>query len=432
MLLDSVLSFEWYNFFPAREFLRDSVMALNETNASVKLSALVVGGGMITEEVILPTLFQQHRDGAIGDITLVSRRAATIRRLQGLFPNRFAGIPNAAETDLEASHPRLFEDTIQKLPRPAVVIVATPDHLHTPVILAAIEAGHHVIVEKPLCLKVREVHQIQRAAEGRGVYVLTDYHKRHDPAIRGAKYKFGQGELGQMLHGHAWIEERREIPLKFFARWCDQSSPFEYIGVHYVDAYYFITGLKPRRMVAFGQKKLLPKHGKDAFDAVQATIEWEDGSVFWVQTAWVCSEHNSALTNQGMQLLGTEGEYWADHKARNCHFVTQKNGYEDYNPNFFKTFDSWDTDTDLDVAGYGYESIVQGIRDIAWLYRETSTLSEEAALQKRRRLIRSLEPKRALPSQALIGTSVSEAVRLSIAHQSCYVSFDREMYPQIG
>jgi hypothetical protein len=84
------------------------------------------------------------------------------------------------------------------------------------------------------------------------------------------------------------------------------------------------------------------------------------------------------------------------------------------------------------VAGYGYESIVQGIRDIAWLYRETSTLSEEAALQKRRRLIRSLEPKRALPSQALIGTSVSEAVRLSIAHQNCYVSFDREMYPQIG
>jgi predicted dehydrogenase len=287
-------------------------------------------------------------------------------------------------------------------------------------------------VEKPLCLKVREVYQIQRAAEGRGVYVLTDYHKRHDPAIRGAKYKFGQGELGQMLHGHAWIEERREIPLKFFARWCDQSSPFEYIGVHYVDAYYFITGLKPRRIVAFGQKKLLPKHGRDAFDAVQATIEWEDGSVLWVQTAWVGSEHNSALTNQGMQLLGTEGEYWADHKARNCHFVTQKNGYEDYNPNFFKTFDSWDTHADLDVAGYGYQSIVQGIRDIAWLYRETSTLSEEASLQQRKRLIRSLEPKRALPSQALIGTSVNEAVRLSIAHQSCYVSFDREMYPQIG
>jgi hypothetical protein len=35
--------------------------------------------------------------------------------------------------------------------------------------------------------------------------------------------------------------------------WCDKSSPFEYIGVHYVDAYYFITGLKPPRS-CFGKR----------------------------------------------------------------------------------------------------------------------------------------------------------------------------------
>jgi predicted dehydrogenase len=406
-------------------------MSSNSTVQDSKLHALVVGGGMITEEVVLPTLFQQLRRGVIGEITLVSRRAATVQRLQNIFPTPFKGIPDPAVTDPEASHPDLFREGIRNLPRPGVVLVATPDHLHTPVILAAIEAGHHVIVEKPLCLKVSEARQIAQAAREDGIYVLTDYHKRHDPAIRGAKYKFGQGELGQMLHGHAWIEERREIPLKYFARWCDKSSPFEYIGVHYVDAYYFITGLKPKRLVAFGQKKLLPKHGKDAFDAVQATIEWEDGSVFWVQTAWVCSEHNSALTNQGLQLLGTEGEYWADHKARNCHFVTQQNKYEDYNPNFFKTFDSWETGCEADVAGYGYESIVQGIRDVALLHRETAGLGKDAALRRRQELIANLEAKRALPSQALIGTAVNEAVRLSIAHESCYVSFDDQMYPRL-
>lgn len=406
-------------------------MTLRESSRNLKLQALIVGGGMITEEVILPTLFQQQRCGLIGDITLVSRRPTTVRHLQSVFSHRFIGVPDPASSDPESSHPDLFREAIRKLPKPGVVIVATPDHLHTPVILAAIEVGHHVIVEKPLCLKVKEVHQIQKAARSQGIYVLTDYHKRHDPAIRGAKYKLGQGDLGQMLHGHAWIEERREIPLKHFARWCDQSSPFEYIGVHYVDAYYFITGLKPRRLVAFGQKKLLPRHGKDAFDAVQATIEWEDGSVFWVQTAWVCSEHNSALTNQGLQLLGTEGEYWADHKARNCHFVTQKNGYEDYNPNFFKTFDSWDTEAEFDVAGYGYESIVQGLRDVARLYEETGHLEEPEALHERARLIQTLEPKRALPSQALIGTAVNEAVRLSIDRGSCYVSFDEQMFPKL-
>src|SRR5262245_8567489 len=406
-------------------------MTSNLSDAESGLSALVVGGGMITEEVVLPTVLQQKRLGKIANVTVVSRRASTIRRLQDIFPNQFQGFPDPVSNDGEASHPEGFRDAIRRLQKPGIVIVATPDHLHTPVILAAIEAGHHAIVEKPLCLKVAEAHQIEKAAKAQAVYVLTDFHKRHDPAIRGAKYKFGQGELGEMLHGHAWIEERREIPLKYFASWCDKSSPFEYIGVHYVDAYYFITGLKPRRVAAFGQKKFLPKHGKDAFDAVQAVVEWNDGSVLWVQTAWVCSEHNSALTNQGLQLLGTEGEYWADHKARNCHFVTQESGYEDYNPNFFKTFDSWDPSEASDVAGYGYLSIVQGIDDVVQLRRETSGLADPDALRKRRQLLECWGPKRALPGQALLGTAVNEAVRLSLANRNRYVGFDAEMFPQL-
>ena len=393
------------------------------------LSAVVVGGGMITEEVILPTLFQERRHGRVEKIHVVTKRASTIARLRKLFSEPFSGTPHPSAIPVDESFPELYPEMIRQLPKPGVVIVATPDHFHTPVILSAIEAGHHVIVEKPLCLKVQEAHAIKTAAESSGTYVLTDYHKRHDPAIRGARHKYRKGELGRMLHGHAWIEERREIPLKHFSGWCEKSSPFEYVGVHYVDAYFYITGLKPKRLVAFGQKKFLPEHGIDAYDSIQAAIEWEDGSAFWVQTAWICSEHNSAMTNQGLQLLGTDGEYWADHKDRNCHFVTQLRGYEDYNPNFFKTFDSWDPEARIEVAGYGYESIAQGIDDILNLYEETAGLSESDALNRRKQLILSLESHRALPAQAMVGTAVNEAVRLSISCQSRYVSFDSEMYP---
>jgi D-galacturonate reductase len=393
------------------------------------LSAMVVGGGMITEEVILPTLFQERHFGRVGEIHVVTRRASTIARLRTMFPQPFSGTPQPSSVPENESFPDLYLEMTRQLPRPGVVIVATPDHFHTPVILSAINAGHHVIVEKPLCLKIQEAHTIKNAAETRGAYVLTDYHKRHDPAIRGARHKFRKGELGKMLHGHAWIEERREIPLRHFSGWCEKSSPFEYVGVHYVDAYFYITGLKPQRLVAFGQKKFLLEHGIDAYDSIQAAIEWEDGSVLWVQTAWICSEHNSALTNQGLQLLGTDGEYWADHKDRNCHFVTQLGGYEDYNPNFFKTFDSWDPAVQVEVAGYGYESIAQGIDDILNLYNETAGLSESDAQDKRRQLIQSLESHRALPSQAMVGTAVSEAVRLSMNCQGRYVCFDSKMCP---
>lgn len=395
-----------------------------------RLPVLVVGGGMISEEVVLPTLFQERRLGKVGDITVATRRPKRIVELREVFPKEeFVGLPDPGEHDLESSHPQCYQEGLERLGDHGVAIVATPDHLHTQIILDAMDAGFHVVVQKPLCLKVEEARCIADRARELGRYCYTDYHKRHDRAVRAAKYRYAKGELGEMLHGHAWIEEKREMALEVFARWCEHSSPFEYVGVHYADAYYYITGLKPKRLVAFGQKKLLPKHGKDAFDAVQATIEWEDGSALWIQTSWVCSEHNSALTNQGLQLSGTEGEYWADHKARSLHFVTQARGYEDFNPNFFKEYVDWDDPVTIQYVGYGYDSIVQGLDDARRIEQETLGLPTEKAVTKRREMIAALEPVRPLPRQALIGTAINEAVRLSITNDSRFVAFDAQMNP---
>ena len=396
-----------------------------------KIPVLVVGGGMISEEVILPTVFQEQKRGRVGNVSIASRRAKTISHLKDFFKRyEFRGYPDPQkEPDPERDYSEIYKQAIADLEDHGVVIVATPDHLHTPVILSAIDAGHHVIVQKPLCLKVAEAHQILNLSMDKGIYVLTDYHKRHDRAIRAVKFKYSQGDLGEMLHGHAWIEEKREMALEVFARWCEKSSPFEYIGIHYADAYYYITGLKPKKLTAFGQKKFLPKHGKDAFDAIQATIEWEDGSVLFIQTSWVCSEYNSALTNQGLQLSGTEGEYWADHKDRNLHFVTQKKGYEDFNPNFFKGYNDWDNPDEIEWVGYGYDSIKQGLDDARNIDMAVMGLPEDQIVPARRKIIEKLSKTRALPNQALIGTAINEAVRLSIANNNRFVGFDENMYP---
>lgn len=363
---------------------------------------------------------------------IASRRPDTVKKIRELFPTEdFKGYPDPKATREGASCPDAYKEPLSKLGAHGVVIVATPDHLHTPVIMDAIATGRDVVCQKPLCLKVQEAHEIDAAAREKAVYVYTDYHKRHDRAVRAARYRYRQGDLGQMLHGHAWIEERREMPLHYFARWCEQSSSFEYIGVHYADAYYYITGLKPKRLVAYGQKKFLPTQGRDAYDAVQATIEWEDGSVLWIQTSWVCSEHNSALTNQGLQLSGTEGEYWADHKDRHLHFVTQKKGFEHYNPNFFKEYDDWDKDGEKQCLGYGYDSIVQGLDDVRKIEQATLGLAASKRIAKRRKMIAALEAHRPLPSQALIGTAVNEAVRLSVDNGSKFVVFGEGFYPRI-
>lgn len=220
---------------------------------------LLVGGGMISREVILPTLFQIQRMGEIGEITVCSRRGRTLHGLRELFPNNpFHGYPSF-DADPEVSYPDLYRKALEEAAPGTVVLVATPDHLHTTVVLAALEHGLHCVVQKPLCLNTEDLYTIKAKADAIGGYVLTDYHKRHDPAVRAARYRFRQGDLGEMLYGHAWIEERREIAFDHFKLWIDQSSSFEYVGCHYVDAYYYITGLRPRRVIGFGQKKLIKK-----------------------------------------------------------------------------------------------------------------------------------------------------------------------------
>ncbi len=393
-----------------------------------KMPVLVVGGGMISAEVVLPTVFQEQARGLLGEIWVATRRAERIIWLHEQLPGcAFKAFPDPVTDGRDAVDADAYQQAIAALPADGVVVVATPDHFHTPVIEEAIRTGHHCVVEKPLCLKIDEARRIRDLARQAGIYVYTDYHKRHDRAIRAAQKKVRDGALGQMLHGHAWIEERREMPLHWFANWCEQSSPFEYIGVHYADAYYFITGLKPKRLVAFGQKKLLPTLGKDAYDTVSATIQWEDDSVLFIRTGWVCSEHQTALTNQGLCLMGTEGEYWSDHKDRNTYFCTQQGKFEHFNPNFFKGHCDWDDPGRVEWVGYGYDSIKQPLDDIRAMQAATAGMDDAAALAKRRDLIAAFEPVRPLPDQALIGTAINEAVRMSFENDSAYVWFDEGM-----
>jgi D-galacturonate reductase len=116
-----------------------------------KVPVLVVGGGMISEEVVIPTVLQEQKRGRVGAVSIASRRSATIKHLKEFFKGyEFKGYPDPEiETNLDADHSEIYKQAISDLGDHGIVIVATPDHLHTPVIMAAIEAGHHVIVQKP-------------------------------------------------------------------------------------------------------------------------------------------------------------------------------------------------------------------------------------------------------------------------------------------
>jgi predicted dehydrogenase len=80
------------------------------------------------------------------------------------------------------------------------VIIATPNHTHRPIALAAIQGGKHVMCEKPLGLCAEEAVQMQRAAEQAGVVHMTAFTYRFAPAMRYLAHLVHSGALGAPRH----------------------------------------------------------------------------------------------------------------------------------------------------------------------------------------------------------------------------------------
>src|SRR5688500_1056053 len=107
----------------------------------------------------------------------------------------------ATETGVSAT----YADYHELLKRDDVhaVIVATPNYLHAPVVLAAVRAGKHVMCEKPLALELSSAVEMGRGAERAGVRHMTAFTYRFCPAMRYMAYLVESGGAGRIYHFRA-------------------------------------------------------------------------------------------------------------------------------------------------------------------------------------------------------------------------------------
>jgi predicted dehydrogenase len=85
-------------------------------------------------------------------------------------------------------------------PRVEAVVIATPVGTHFRLATAALEAGKHVLVEKPLATSVREAESLVRLADTRGLTLMVDHTFIYSPSIRKIKELVDQGALGDIYH----------------------------------------------------------------------------------------------------------------------------------------------------------------------------------------------------------------------------------------
>ena len=251
-----------------------------------------------------------------------------------------------------------FTDHAEMLTRADLdaVVVVTPDHTHTKIVLDAVEARKNVLVEKPLTMKTSEARSIVRAAEKAGVVVLTDFHKREDPCHQEARSRIAKGEYGRLQFGWAWMQDAISVAAGGFFKTdlAERSSPNWFLGVHFYDLVCFLSGLEPREVRAVGYRHALVERGISTWDAIKADFVFENGASVSVFSSWNLPDTAPLLTRQGVYLQFSRGEVEID-SSRRGFVVTSDEAHRYVNPMFLR-------ETPRGRAGYGIESIGEALR----------------------------------------------------------------------
>ena len=391
-------------------------------------SVTVVGGGMITQVQVLPSLYHMQREGTIGEIAVSALNGAPLKTLaedetlRNACPYQsFTPYPDYTRVNLEEQFPMLFEEVLDRMPPRNIVFIALPDQLHYKAIKKGLEAGQHVITVKPLVLKHEQAVELEKLALDKGLFVGIEYHKRFDDRALMARRIYREGRLGEFRLGQASMVEPWYYRDSNFMNWCtcENSDMFTYVGCHYVDQVHFITGLMPVEVSVYGIVNEYP-NGNKGYLWTDGRVIWSNGGCLSVIDAMGYPNVAPGGNMQGLKML-CQGDNDAcllfhDDQFRGVKYSYNEpvdgKPYHEPSPDYFKLL--YRGGKGLEPVGYGYRSIEHLVK---------AALRVEAAgddLAARQEILRQIDGEGVLatPANSAYNELVIEAGRLSILNDA--------------
>jgi predicted dehydrogenase len=208
------------------------------------------------------------------------------------------------------------------------VIISSPNHLHRPQAVAAIRAGKHVLVQKPLAPTLAEAETIAREAE-RSTRTVGLYMSYFDqPLIHDLRDMVRQGCLGDIVHcyarlmhtgGMVWSDEA----LAGNPNWRGSVAHtgggcFIQLAVHYIHIFEWATGARVVRASGFARNLHCP--GIEGEDLAVGVFELDTGAMVTLDTAW-------CTNGEELSVHGTKGRFtYRDNKLALCSTVGEFHG----------------------------------------------------------------------------------------------------------
>ena len=170
------------------------------------------------------------------------------------------------------------------------VSITTPDFAHTEYAVAALSAGKHILLEKPMAMNTRECRQVIAARDESGKKLMVNYHNRWYPAFIAAKQAIQTGNIGRPVCGTfvlsdtiSWVEENM--------RWARGSGPEWFLMSHIADLAFWMLGDTPVEVFAMARDGLLKSKGLETRDLVKAMVKAASGAVLHFESSWILARN---------------------------------------------------------------------------------------------------------------------------------------------
>ena len=233
-------------------------------------------------------------------------------------------------------HATAWQDVVAD-PEVHVVDIATPNHLHADIAIAAAQAGKHIICEKPLAPTAADAERMLRAVQEAGVVNAVAFNYRRTPAVALAKKYIEEGAIGQILNFRGtylqdWSADPNS-PLSWrFQKKIAGSGAVGDIGSHVVDLARYLVGeisevssvvstfIKDRPLQSSGfdalggsTKSDGPRAAVDVDDESMTLVRFREGAVGSIEATRNAWGRNNYIT---FEIHGTEGSIFFNYENR--------------------------------------------------------------------------------------------------------------------